>query len=149
MEWTFLKVYNGVKQGSILSPILFNFYLDVLLDKLKTCGVGCYIGWTFAGCLAYADDVTLLGPSVTGPQGMLQVAKTFSLEFQMLFNESKTECICFHQGITVDNSHVYLGSKRLSWKKVKYFGVYVNSKLDDIEDIDRKTGKLISSVNMF
>ena len=60
------KACNGVKQGSILSPILFNLKLDVLLERLKTCGIGCYIGRKFAGCFACPDDVALLTFSVTG-----------------------------------------------------------------------------------
>ena len=35
---------NGVKQGGILSPVLFCVYFDVLLLALRDAGVGCYIG---------------------------------------------------------------------------------------------------------
>ena len=57
---------NGVKQGSIISPILFTIYLDILLERLKNNGVGCYIGDKFVGALAYADDLVLMSPSVRG-----------------------------------------------------------------------------------
>ena len=39
-------VQNGVKQGGILSPVLFCIYLDVLLNRLKEAKVGCYMGRT-------------------------------------------------------------------------------------------------------
>ena len=38
------KTSNGVKQGGVLSPILFTLYIDLLLSRLKSCGFGCYIG---------------------------------------------------------------------------------------------------------
>ena len=38
-----LEVSNGVKQG-VLSPILFNLYIDELLERLKKSGFGCHIG---------------------------------------------------------------------------------------------------------
>ena len=50
------KTSNGVKQGGVLSPILFTLYMDVLLSRLKSCGFGCYIGQSFVGALGYADD---------------------------------------------------------------------------------------------
>ena len=55
-------VSNGVRQGGVLSPILFTLYLDELLLKLRSNGVGYYWGDHFVGALAYADDVVLLAP---------------------------------------------------------------------------------------
>ena len=42
---------NGVKQGGVLSPILFTLYFEVLMDMLKSSGFGCYVGnvlWCFS-----------------------------------------------------------------------------------------------------
>ncbi len=38
------NVCNGVKQGGVLSPVLFGVYMDGLLRQLKDSGVGCYMG---------------------------------------------------------------------------------------------------------
>ena len=35
---------NGVRQGSVLSPILFCIYLDGLLEALSDTNVGCHWG---------------------------------------------------------------------------------------------------------
>jgi len=64
----YFTVANGVKQGSIVSPVLFCVYLDGLLLALSDAKVGCYIGKVYVGALAYADDVTLLAPT---PRAML------------------------------------------------------------------------------
>ena len=53
-------VSNGVKQGGLLSPILFAIYTDRLLKRLEETGVGRHMGSCFTGALAYADDITLL-----------------------------------------------------------------------------------------
>ena len=40
---TSFRVKNEVKQGGVLSPMLFAIYIDVLLLQLGTSGLGCYI----------------------------------------------------------------------------------------------------------
>ena len=39
------NVSNGVRHGSVLSPVLFAVYLDGLLEELSLSGVGCYWHW--------------------------------------------------------------------------------------------------------
>ena len=36
-------VSNGIKQGVVLSPLLFAVYLDNLFKELRDAGVGCHI----------------------------------------------------------------------------------------------------------
>ncbi len=42
-------VCNRVKQGWVLSPILFAVYIDGLLGRLKERGIGCYMGNSYVG----------------------------------------------------------------------------------------------------
>ena len=36
------SVINAVKQGGIISPILFCIYIDDLMSGLANLGIGCY-----------------------------------------------------------------------------------------------------------
>ena len=56
---------NGVKQGGVLSPILFNVYLDELIKMLSEQGLGCHLHGQFVDAFIYAEDVTLLAPTST------------------------------------------------------------------------------------
>ena len=53
-------MYNGVKQGGVISCHLFNLYIDALLVQLSNSGYGCHIAGVYAGTLSYAEDITLL-----------------------------------------------------------------------------------------
>jgi len=55
---------NGVKQGGVLSPILFYLYIDGLLVALSRAGVCCFMDRNFVGALDYADDIVLVAPSI-------------------------------------------------------------------------------------
>ena len=59
-------VCNGVKQGAVISPIL---YYDELIATLDSSGYGCRISQHFVGALSYADDITL---SLKGLQCMVR-----------------------------------------------------------------------------
>ena len=56
-----VRVSNSVRQGGVLSPVLFTIYIDKLLLELRQQGVWCYWNSHFAGAYAYyADDLTIL-----------------------------------------------------------------------------------------
>ena len=71
---------NGVKQGSVLSAILFTIYIDSLLILLKYSGVGCKINNCYTGAISYADDITLYCPSIRGLNRMLDICNKFTAE---------------------------------------------------------------------
>ncbi len=84
---------NGVKQGGVMSPLLFTVYIDVLLMRLKQSSLGCYIGTTFCGAFGYADDVILLAPTANSLTRMLKVCCEYAAEYNVIFNPDKTKLI--------------------------------------------------------
>jgi hypothetical protein len=86
-------VFNGVKQGGIICPILFCVYIDSLLLSLAASKVGCFIGEIFVGALAYADDIVLLTPTANAMRHMLKQCDSFAADFNLIFNAKKSKCI--------------------------------------------------------
>ena len=70
----FFHTKNGVKQGGILSPILFYVYFDELLKRLNESGVGCHVGHLSYAGSGYADDVVIISPSICAMQQLLVIA---------------------------------------------------------------------------
>ena len=89
------EISNGVKQGGVLSPLLFSSYIDVLLSNLRNSGYGCHIGNTFMGAFAYADDVILLCPTVGALKQLLSICESFSVEYDIMFNATKSKLLTF------------------------------------------------------
>ena len=78
IQWEGVKsrsfnTFNGVKQGGVISPILFSIYYDELITRLSSSRYGCRLSGKFVGALAYADDITLLCPSLHGLQEMVNI----------------------------------------------------------------------------
>ncbi len=141
---------NGVKQGSVLSPILFTLCLDDLISALEKQGDGCWIGNKFYGIDGYADDVKLLWPALSGLQKMLDVCKQFSVETGLTFNATKTVCIKYHcdrHNEPVQYS-VYLGNDKLTWHtQVKHLGHQFTCCSSFNPDIAYRKGQFIGCVN--
>ena len=133
-------VSQGVRQGGILSPILFALYIDDLLLELSQSKVGCHWYGTFAGALAYADDITLLAPSPSALRKLLQICENFGASHKMRFNPDKTQCICFCKGnanLSQDSRFLFCGKSIALSTSVTHLGHILTSKLQDDHDIQR------------
>ena len=90
-------VSNGVRQGGVLSPIFFNIIIDELLNKVERTGYGARVAGASVGCIAYADDITLISPTVSGIQAMLDVCESFVQDNLLKFNVNKSVVTVFRR----------------------------------------------------
>lgn len=114
-------VSNGVRQGGVLSPILFTVYLDELLQRLTMLDIGCHIGHHYKGSLCYAEDIALLALSPSALRILLNECELLASEHNLfLFNAAKSQLICFRPSpkvnFLVDSFFLatYLNSQTLS-----------------------------------
>ena len=110
----YFSISNGVKQGGVISPVLFNLYLYNLLISLKQSGLGCHINGTYMGALGYADDITLTCPSLYGLNSMLDICNQFAKNNHVIFNTKKTICIKYGDAVK-PQEYAKLNDTRLSW----------------------------------
>jgi hypothetical protein len=80
------KVTNGVRQGGILSPLLFSVYMDSLSVQLNDAKVGCYVNNHMYNHLIYADDTVIIAPSAPALQKLLDICDNFSSECDIKYN---------------------------------------------------------------
>ena len=94
----FFKIGNGVKQGAVLSAVLYCVYTNDLFRELRRLNVGCCIGQNYAGIIWCADDLFLMSPSLDGLQKMLKTCQRYTIAHNLKFStdpnpkKSKTKC---------------------------------------------------------
>jgi len=92
MRSQYFLATNGVKQGGVLSPMLYLLYIDGLLVKLSNAGVGCYFGPIFVDALSYEDDLLLPAPTPSAMRKLLAVCDNYAQEYCIKFNAKKSNC---------------------------------------------------------
>ena len=131
------SVTREVRQGGVLSPILFSLYIDDLLMELAESGVGCHWDGLFVGALAYADDLTLLAPSPSVLRTLLHICECFGVANYLKFNPDKTRCIRFSRLHNNSSCHfVFCGTLKCC-RSVTYLGHTLTANLSDGDDIFR------------
>ncbi len=84
------KVTNGVRQGGILSPYLFNVYVDEMSEELKKCNVGCNLNGHLINHIMYADDLVLISPSSAGLSQLLHECEKLGTRHDLKYNAKKS-----------------------------------------------------------
>ncbi len=67
------SIKQGVRQGAILSPLLYSVYVDALLVQLDECCLGAMVGSVHCPSPMYADDLFLIAVKL---QSLLDIVQT-------------------------------------------------------------------------
>ena len=81
---------EGVKQGGILSPFLFNFFIDELLSMCNDSNLGAILGKNTVCAIAYCDDLILLSPITSQMNQLLKMCSDYAEMWKIEFNPRKS-----------------------------------------------------------
>ena len=145
------SVGNGVRQGGIISPVLFNLYMNGLSDQLRECNTGCMVGNTVVNHLMYADDLVIVSPSSAGFQQLLHICSQYGVSYDVQYNAKKSVIlICRTKGDKDLNfPPFFLSGQTLSvCSKTKYLGHIITDRLLDDDDMYRQRRMLLVQANI-
>ena len=123
---------KGVKQGCILSPLLFGLFINDLPSYLKGQFTGVRCGECDIGCLLYADDIALLSDSEENLQVALNLVYNWCCLWGVQISPKKSQIMHFRRRRRrISNYQFTCGNSPLSYaKECKYLGFWFNEHLD-------------------
>ena len=124
LDTDWFQVTTGLKQGCMLSPLLFNLFINNLVENIKSLNIGIDIGEEKVSLLLYADDLVLLSENENDMQILLDTLSAWCRDNKLQVNENKSNIIhfrtpsvqrtsfkfsCCEKVLSVTNQYNYLG----------------------------------------
>jgi len=142
---------NGIRQGSGISPYLFNFYVDLLNIQLSEAKLGCYVGEETLHNFSYADDLALLAPSASALNSLVMICQKFADgNFIQITAHKSVVLLLPPPGYKLINRpNIYLGDNNLSYvEELRYLGHVIPESFTDDKDIERERRALATRGNL-
>ena len=112
---------------------------------LSEQGVGCHLHGQFVGAFIYADDVTLLAPTSTALNAMLETCSNLASDLQ--FNNGKTKCMYFSKNNKDEHDNIYFMNTPIQFmKSTQLLGVHISNDITN-RNITSSVRKYYARVN--
>ena len=138
-ESNMFSVTRGTKQGSVLSPQLFNVFLNDLLKRLSECQAGVRMGNTLFNSFAYADDVSVFASTIPGLQQLVDICYEYAQTWRFKFGILKTKCMTAGKQILNSVPQFLLGANHIdNVHSLDILGVTICSDLNIAKHIEKR-----------
>ena len=139
-----IKILKGVKQGDVLSALLFCLVIGVITDKaFSSQSYGISIGGTNWTDLSYADDLAVIAKTRQELLKMMKALIEESSHFGLKVNFTKTKIMPIGPNAMVftDQTIKIAGKDVEVVCSFEYLGRILNNKADDTAAVEQRIAK--------
>ena len=141
-----INTSEGVKQGGILSPHLFNFFMNDLLKECTALDLGANINGINLSILAYCHDILILSPSEGHCKILLKLFEDFSKNWKIDFNTNKSAALTLHKAKNNSLPNFILNNANIpNVQNVEYLGLPIGNSEFVAEFLEQKWKKVEKS----
>ena len=127
------QIETGLREGSVLSPILYSIFINDLLTELYNAGEGVCIAGDHScrvDVIGYADDIVLVSATAEGLQRQLDIVAQHAKKHFYQVSQSKSNVVVFG-----DESTQQPGANM--WYMENMYNDAVNQAPDHIAETDK------------
>ena len=116
-------INQGVRQGCVLSPLLFNIFMAELAKDLMARENGLTMSNCKINSIFWADDIVLLCENGNQLNDMIKVIAEYCNLNKLTINGKKTKCLIFNKTGRLIRENIYLNGTLLeNVRQYKYLG---------------------------
>lgn len=133
-----IEIRRGVRQGCILSPLLFNLYSEAIFkESMEEEEAGIIINGETINNLRYADDTVLLASNLENLQHLLQKLNNQCTEYGLKINLNKTKWMVVTKTLENQNqANVTIANTIIERVQAyKYLGTWLEQSGDQTKEI--------------
>ena len=82
-----VKITRGVKQAGVLSPQLFNFFINDFIKQIQSMGIGCKIKEDNVPIMGFCDDTLLLATLLSHLKQLVECCENYSKKWLLKYNQ--------------------------------------------------------------
>ena len=142
----FFECPQGVKQGCMMSPVIFSLLINDVAEKVSNKGkhgIQFLPGLQEIFLLLFADDICLISTTPTGLQNQINNLEKASEALGLTVNSNKTKVMIFRKGghLSKAEKWFYKGKQIEVVNSYKYLGFTLTTKLSFDIALEESTGR--------
>lgn len=137
-----IQILRGVRQGCILSPVIFNLYSEYIFrEALQDIEAGILLNGERLNNIRYADDTVIFADNLASLQLLMDSVTSYSRQYGLEINTKKTKFMIISKDQNTRGNLLVDGTPLEKVNKYTYLGTNINDNWDHSVEIRTRIEK--------